>query len=217
VRVGWRCSHCPARVPAGGAGSDGLPVTPTPRQERHDGLAAGWPAGSVRWATTPVVIDGPAKSTYKPGKMITFCHWNLTTDVVTHRVAELRDGFTHTKGDANRTADVWDIGPNQVQGIVVMKLPHRGYLLVFLRRPAGIASPVIGGLALMLLRGLCNPSTQKRAPSKSASKPAPSTPPRLPPYRAARRERPETCRTARPSRPGWHRRRHRWSNRNPDA
>src|SRR5450631_160592 len=58
-----------------------------------------------------------------------------------------------------------------------MKLPHLGYLLVFLRRPAGVASLVIGGLALMLLWGLRNPSTQKRAPSKSAFKPAPSTPP----------------------------------------
>ena len=141
------------------------------------GLAVRRPAGSIRWATTPVVIDGPAKSTYKPGKIITFCHSNLTTDVVTHRVAELRDGFIHTKGDANRTADVWDIRPNQVQGIFVMKLPHLGYLLVFLRRPAGVASLVIGGLALMLVWGLRNPSTQKRAPSKSASKPAPSTPP----------------------------------------
>ena len=75
------------------------------------GFAVRWPAGSVRWATTPVVIDGPARSTYKPGKIITFCHWNLSTDVVTHRVAELRDGFIHTKGDANRTADVWDIRP----------------------------------------------------------------------------------------------------------
>ena len=123
------------------------------------------------------MIDCPAKSTYKPGKIITFCHSNLSTDVVTHRVAELPDGFTHTKGDANRTADVWDIRQSKVQGIFVMKLPHRGYLLVFLRRPAGVASPVIGGLALMLGWGLRNPSTQKRAPSKSASKPAPSTPP----------------------------------------
>jgi hypothetical protein len=165
------------------------------------GLAAGWPAGSVRWATTPAVIDGPAKSTYKPGKIITFCHPNLSTDVVTHRVAELPDGFTHTKGDANRTADVWDIGPNQVQGIFVMKLPHRGYLLVFLRRPAGVASLVIGGLALMLGWGLRNPSTQNRAPSKSASKPAPSTPPPQVASVSALYERPETRRTARPSRP----------------
>src|ERR1035437_5668899 len=59
-----------------------------------------------------------------------------------------------------------------------MKLPHRGYVLVFLRRPAGVASLVIGGLALMLLLwGLRNSSTQKRAPSTPASKPAPSTPP----------------------------------------
>jgi hypothetical protein len=166
------------------------------------GFAAGWPAGSVRWATTPVVIDGPAKSTYKSGKIITFCHWNLTTDVVTHRVAELPDGFIDTKGDANRTADVWDIRPNQVQGIFVMKLPHRGYLLVFLRRPAGVASLVIGGLALMLGWGLRNPSTRRghhRRPRPSRRRrPHPL---RLPPYQAALRERPETCRTARPSRP----------------
>jgi hypothetical protein len=142
------------------------------------GLAVRWPAGSIRWATTPVVIDGPAKrARTSRARSSPPATRNLTTDVVTHSVAELRDGFIHTKGDANRTADVWDIRPNQVQGIFVMKLPHLGYLLVFLRRPAGVASLVIGGLALMLLWGLRNPSTQKRAPSKSASKPAPSTPP----------------------------------------
>src|ERR1035437_4034235 len=166
------------------------------------GLAVRRPAGSIRWATTPVVIDGPAKSTYKPVKIITFCHWNLSTDVVTHRVAELRDGFIHTKGDANRTADVWDIRPNQVQGIFVMKLPHLGYLLVFLRRPAGVASLVIGGLALMLVWGLRNPSTQKRAPSKSASKPAPSTPPtQVVSVSGGTARASKTCRMARPSRP----------------
>jgi hypothetical protein len=140
------------------------------------GLAVRFPAGSVRWATTPVVIDGPAKSTYKPGKIITFRHWNLTTDVVTTASPSCVTGSL-TPRVTRAAADVWDIGPNQVQGIFVMKLPHRGYLLVFLRRPAGVASLVIGGLALMLRWGLRNPSTQKRAPSTSASKPAPSTPP----------------------------------------
>jgi hypothetical protein len=44
------------------------------------GLAVRRPAGSIRWATTPVVIDGPAKSTYKPGKIITLRHANLSTE-----------------------------------------------------------------------------------------------------------------------------------------
>lgn len=108
-----------------------------------------------------VVLDGPAKGPYLAGQIITFRHSDRTTDLVTHRVTELKNGKIHTKGDANRTADVWDIRPNQVQGVVAERLPRLGYLFVFLRQPSGIASLVTGGLALMLLWEILIPPALK--------------------------------------------------------
>jgi signal peptidase len=123
-----------------------------------------------------VVLDGPPKSTYHPGDIITFRHSDLTTDVVTHRITDLRSTVIHTKGDANRTADVWDIRPNQVQGIVVVKLPLLGYLLVFLRKPVGVTAAVVGVLALMLLWELALPKKKNEAKSESADEQVSSIP-----------------------------------------
>jgi signal peptidase len=121
------------------------------------------------------VLDGPAKGTYGSGEIITFRHSSLTTDLVTHRVTDIQSGKIHTKGDANRTADAWDISPDQVQGVVVQRLPRFGYLIVFLRQPTGIASLLILGVAVMLLWGLLNPSTAK-ATLPEPGRPAPSDP-----------------------------------------
>jgi signal peptidase len=117
-----------------------------------------------------VVLDGPAKGNYHPGEIITFRHSAQTTGLVTHRVTDLQGGKVHTKGDANPTADVWDIRPDQVQGVFVMSVPYLGYLLFFLKQPAGIASVITGGLALMMFWSLLNPSTADKAEPKRARK-----------------------------------------------
>ena len=122
-----------------------------------------------------VVLDGPTSGAYGPGDIITFRHSSLSTDLVTHRITDIQSGKIHTKGDANRTADVWDIRPDQVQGVVVQRLPRFGYLIVFLRQPTGIASLLILGVAVMLLWGLLNPSTAKVTLPESG-RPAPSDP-----------------------------------------
>ena len=121
------------------------------------------------------VLDGPPKVTYHPGEIITFRHSDLTTDLVTHTVIDVKAGKIHTKGDANRTADVWDIRPNQVQGVVVRRFPRMGFLLIFLRQPVGIASIVLGGLALMLMWRLLSPSAKRETESEFAPNQVPST------------------------------------------
>ena len=79
----------------------------------------------------------------------------MSTDVVTHRITDItKAGLIHTKGDANRTADVWEIRPNQVRGAVVAGIPFAGYVAVYLQQPAGVASVITAVLALMLLWGL---------------------------------------------------------------
>jgi signal peptidase len=105
-----------------------------------------------------LVIDKPAKDGYRPGQVITFHHSAQTTDVVTHRITDITStGLIHTKGDANRTADVWDIRPDQVRGTVVAGVPFGGFVVVYLQQPAGIASAILALMALILLWGLWFP------------------------------------------------------------
>jgi signal peptidase len=100
-----------------------------------------------------VVIDRPGQQV-KPGQVITFRH-SAAPDLVTHRVTEISAaGIIHTKGDANPTADVWDIRPDMVRGSVAWHVPLLGYLLVFLKQPAGIGALASSLLALIMLWSL---------------------------------------------------------------
>ena len=126
--------------------------------------------------TGDAVLDGPPKATYHPGEIITFRHSDLTTDLVTHSVIDVKGGKIHTKGDANRTADVWDIRPDQVQGVVIRRFPRMGFFLIFLRQPSGIAAVVIGGLALMLMWKLLTPNAKRGTESESEHERESSTP-----------------------------------------
>lgn len=104
-----------------------------------------------------VVIDKPSGA-LRPGEVITFLHSGLSSDLVTHRITDLQDGVIHTKGDANRTPDVWNIRPDQVKGVVIYSVPRAGYALVYLKSPLGIASVVTSVLSLFLLYALFFPS-----------------------------------------------------------
>lgn len=110
-----------------------------------------------------LLIDGPV-GVLRVGEVITFRHSGLSTDVVTHRIVDLEDNVIHTKGDANRTADVWDIRPSQVQGVVIADVPRAGYALVYLRSPFGVASVVTGVLGLVLLYSLFFSPAPPRGP-----------------------------------------------------
>jgi signal peptidase len=117
-----------------------------------------------------VVVDGPASGDYHRGEVITFLHSALTDDVVTHRVVGVTpQGLIHTKGDANRTRDTWDIRPDQVQGNVLFKVHGLGYLFVYFREPEGIASLATGLLAIVLLWGIFFPA--KDATDAGATRP----------------------------------------------
>jgi signal peptidase len=99
-----------------------------------------------------LVIDRKASGGYRPGDVITFRHSDQTTDVVTHRVVAVTPrGLIRTKGDANATADAWQIRPDQVRGRAVARVRGLGYLVVFLRQPTGLASLVTGLLAVVML------------------------------------------------------------------
>jgi signal peptidase len=117
--------------------------------------------GSMEPSLVPgdVVIDAAPTGHYRAGEVLTFRHSDLTTDVVTHRVVDVTPtGLIHTKGDANDTADVWSIRPDQVRGKVVFKAAGLGYLVVFLQQPSGIAALATLLVAIALLWQLFFPT-----------------------------------------------------------
>jgi signal peptidase I len=120
-----------------------------------------------------LIVDRPPTGHYRPGQVLTFRHSDLTTDVVTHRVTAVTpSGLIHTKGDANRTADVWQIRPDQVQGSVMFRVKALGYVLVFLRQPTGAAATLALVVALVLLWQLFFAGTGREVtdPDPSADK-----------------------------------------------
>jgi signal peptidase I len=123
--------------------------------------------GSMQPTLNPgdVIIDKPvgAHTVLEPGEIITFRHSDLTTDVVTHRFTGYTEtGLIDTKGDANETADPWQIRPPQVTGAEAYVVPRLGYLVVFLRQPSGVASVVTALLGLILLWGLFFPDSAQQ-------------------------------------------------------
>jgi signal peptidase len=108
-----------------------------------------------------VVIDKPASAGYRPGDVLTF-QISAAGDLVTHRLTHLdKAGQVHTKGDNNKTADSWSLRPEQVRGVVDGHVANLGYLIVFMRQPAGIAGVMTSTLSMLLLYGLCFPAAAR--------------------------------------------------------
>jgi signal peptidase I len=98
------------------------------------------------------VVVGPVAGPVVAGQVVTFLHSTRSDDLVTHRVTDVTSsGVLHTKGDANTTADVWDIRPEQVLGVQRLVVPRVGYAIVFLRDPHGLAAALLLLAALALV------------------------------------------------------------------
>lgn len=83
---------------------------------------------------------------YRVGDVISFIEHGT---VVSHRLMAIEpNGTITTKGDANRTVDPWHVPVGNIIGRVVAA-PHRvGYLLTYMKTPAGCASLVVTLLCL---------------------------------------------------------------------
>ncbi len=83
---------------------------------------------------------------YRVGDVISFVEHGT---VVSHRLIAIEpNGTITTKGDANRTVDPWHVPVGNIVGRVVAA-PHRvGYLLTYVKTPAGCASLVVTMLCL---------------------------------------------------------------------
>lgn len=109
-----------------------------------------------------LIIDQPAAGhRLQPGDVVTFRH-SAGPDLVTHRITSVADAGIHTKGDGNRTADVWTISPHMVRGVEQVRLPGLGYVAVYLKQPTGIASLATSFIGLFLLWRLFFPPEEPR-------------------------------------------------------
>lgn len=123
-----------------------------------------------------IVVDRPPSGHYHRGEVLTFRHSDLTTDVVSHRVTDVTSaGIIHTKGDANRSDDVWNIRPDQVQGSVMFKVKALGYLVVFLQQPSGIGVIACLFFAIVLLWQLFFPPETPETTETTEAPEAPET------------------------------------------
>ena len=132
--------------------------------------------GSMESTLMPgdLIIDRPVTGELQPGEIITFRH-SAGPDLVTHRITDITAAGIHTKGDANRSADVWDIPPAFVQGSVHWQLPGFGYAVTFLKQPTGLAAIIAALVGLILLWGLFFPPTPTEATPSEAT-PSETTP-----------------------------------------
>jgi signal peptidase len=110
-----------------------------------------------------LVVDEPAPpGSLHVGDVITF---QSGSGLVTHRIHDITPaGIIHTKGDANRTADVWDVRPSDVHGRVVRGITDGGYVVVFFQQPQGIGGVLLAAFSVLLLHGLFFPPSGGPAP-----------------------------------------------------
>jgi hypothetical protein len=60
-----------------------------------------------------------------------------------------------TKGDANASADPWQVPASDVVGRVAHRARYLGFVAVFLRQPAAVGSMFTGILSVVLVWSAC--------------------------------------------------------------
>ncbi len=102
-------------------------------------------SGSMEPAIYPgdvVLIRRQAEEAYQVGDIATYLDG---ATVYTHRIAAIDNGFYTMKGDANNTTDEV-ITADRFMGKVVLIIPKLGYLILFIKRPVGMAVMAIAVL-----------------------------------------------------------------------
>lgn len=92
-----------------------------------------------------------ARDSYFPGDIISF---DTGSSIVTHRILEVTEEGFVTKGDANNTADIHPVTPDQVVGKVVLVIPGAGSLIEGLRTPLGMMCITLLGISLIVVPSL---------------------------------------------------------------
>ena len=81
-----------------------------------------------------LVLLRPTGKVINPGTVVTYQFQN---ELITHRVVEVVGDMLVTKGDNNQEIDPWRVPFSDVVGVPRVRIPYGGYLLDFVRSPAG--------------------------------------------------------------------------------
>ncbi|MCL4360185.1 signal peptidase I [Patescibacteria group bacterium] len=95
--------------------------------------------------TGSLVAVRPEK-TYRKGDIITFKSQNQPTQMLSHRIYEVRTTSPPTfitKGDANSAPDLPQVPQSQVAGKVILALPYAGYPVHFAKTREGLIILII--------------------------------------------------------------------------
>ncbi len=98
---------------------------------------------------TAIVLTGSMEPHIAPGDLLVFKKqdsyglnqvviFTQENSLVTHRIVDIKEGEFITKGDANNTKDFYPVKPNQVLGLLVLRLPKLGFVIDFFKNPIGI-------------------------------------------------------------------------------
>ena len=100
-----------------------------------------------------LVIDSPVGSStiLSVGDVITFHPTPAFT--TTHRIVTTDAAGIVTKGDANETPDIGTLPASDVVGRVAFVVPYGGYVVSFLRQPAGIVALLLFMVVLYFIWG----------------------------------------------------------------
>jgi signal peptidase len=130
------------------------------------------PAGSVAF------IEDVSAESLKVGDVIVFRPPSAGNDhePLMHRIVSIEevDGqrVVTTKGDANESADPWELGLSSEGGRLVFFVPYLGYLLWFLQTRvawAVLVLPLAAYLGFMALRRIWAPAGSRGAPRPQVS------------------------------------------------
>lgn len=114
-------------------------------------------AGDVLWIRP---VAGPIT----PGMVVTY---RLDGRLITHRVLSVEGETLSTKGDNNEEADPWPVPVASIVGTPVLRVPSLGYVIDFVRKPAGWGLFVALPASLLIAEELRKISAQVRRPRRA--------------------------------------------------
>ena len=97
---------------------------------------------------------------YNSGEIIAYRSEKNSKTIVTHRIVGVEAGkdgvFYQTKGDANDSADSWQVNQQNILGKVYFSIPYVGQLLAFAKSDLGFPLLIIFPASIVILIEIIN-------------------------------------------------------------
>lgn len=108
--------------------------------------------------TGSIIVTRPVDpESLKTGDIITFCDCSSDPKVCTHRVIKIWSHSTvyfKTMGDACKQPDPFIVSAKNVLGKVSFNLRYAGYIIQFVKSPAGLITCTVISAMLLFILGL---------------------------------------------------------------